>query len=60
LLDKPNLAGDLLGIMDYLNEDQKKEFKPVHVSKGGEAIFHHSLTLHGSGGKQTNQQEGHL
>ena len=56
LLDKPNLAGDLLGIMDYLNEDQKKEFKPVHVEvKAGEAIFHHSLTLHGSGENKSNQ-----
>jgi ectoine hydroxylase-related dioxygenase (phytanoyl-CoA dioxygenase family) len=56
LLDKPNLAGDLLGIMDYLNEDQKKEFKPVHVEvKAGESIFHHSLTLHGSGENKSNQ-----
>jgi ectoine hydroxylase-related dioxygenase (phytanoyl-CoA dioxygenase family) len=56
LLDKPNLAGDLLGIMDYLNEEQKKEFKPVHVEvKAGEAIFHHSLTLHGSGENKSNQ-----
>jgi ectoine hydroxylase-related dioxygenase (phytanoyl-CoA dioxygenase family) len=55
LLDKPNLAGDLLGIMDYLSEDQKKEFKPVHVEvKAGEAIFHHSLTLHGSGENKSN------
>jgi len=55
LLDKPNLAGDLLSIMDYLSEDQKKEFKPVHVEvKAGEAIFHHSLTLHGSGENKSN------
>ena len=39
-----------------LNEDQKKEFKPVHVEvKAGEAIFHHSLTLHGSGENKSNQ-----
>jgi len=50
LLDKPELAGDLLGIMDYLTPQQQKEFKPVHVeTKAGEAIFHHPLTLHGSG-----------
>lgn len=50
LLDKPELAGDLLGIMDYLSDEQKKEFHPVSVStKAGEAIFHHPLTLHGSG-----------
>lgn len=50
LIDKPELAGDLMGIMDYLTPEQKKEFKPVPVeTKAGEAIFHHSLTLHGSG-----------
>lgn len=50
LLDKPNLAGDLLGIMDFLTPEQQKEFKPVPVeTKAGEAIFHHPLTLHGSG-----------
>lgn len=49
LLDKPELAGDLMGIMDYLTPEQQKEFKPVHVeTKAGEAIFHHPLTLHGS------------
>jgi hypothetical protein len=50
LLDKPELAGDLLGIMEYLSEEQRKQFHPVYVeTKAGEAIFHHSLTLHGSG-----------
>ena len=56
LLDKPNLAGDLMGIMDYLNEEQKMEFKPIPVEvKAGEAIFHHSLTLHGSGENRSQQ-----
>ncbi len=56
LLDKPNLAGNLLGIMDYLSEEQKKEFKPVPVEvKAGEAIFHHPLTLHGSGENKSSQ-----
>ena len=50
LLEKPALAGDLLGVMDFLTEQQKKEFKPIPVpAKAGEAIFHHPLTLHGSG-----------
>ncbi len=50
LLDKPDLAGNMMGIMDYLTEEQKLEFKPIPVeTKAGEAIFHHSLTLHGSG-----------
>lgn len=50
LLDKPDLAGNMMGIMDYLNDEQKQQFKPIPVeTKAGEAIFHHSLTLHGSG-----------
>jgi len=50
LLDKPELAGDMMGIMNYLTPQQQKEFKPVPVeTKAGEAIFHHPLTLHGSG-----------
>jgi ectoine hydroxylase-related dioxygenase (phytanoyl-CoA dioxygenase family) len=50
LLDKPELAGSLMGIMDYLTSEQQAEFHPVPVeTKAGEAIFHHSLTLHGSG-----------
>ena len=56
LLDKPELAGDLMGITDYLTEAQRAEFKPVHVeTKAGEAIFHHGLTLHGSGENKSNQ-----
>ncbi len=50
LLDKPDLAGNMMGIMDYLTEEQKLEFNPIPVeTKAGEAIFHHPLTLHGSG-----------
>jgi hypothetical protein len=49
LLEKPALAGDLHGIFDYLNEEQKKQFKPVPVeTKAGYGIFHHPLVLHGS------------
>src|SRR5215467_1381182 len=41
LLDKPELAGDLMGILNYLTDEQKEEFKPVLVeTKAGEAIFH--------------------
>jgi len=55
LLDKPELAGDLMGILDYLTAEQKKQFKPVPVeTQAGEAIFHHSLTLHGSGENTSN------
>src|ERR1041384_2620361 len=56
LLDKPALAGDLMGIMNYLTPQQQKEFKPIPVeTKAGEAIFHHPLTLHGSGENKSNQ-----
>ena len=49
LLDKPELAGDLMSIVNFLTPEQRKEFKPIPVeTKAGEAIFHHSLTLHGS------------
>ncbi len=56
LLDKPELAGDLMGIVNYLTPEQLKEFKPVPVeTKAGEAIFHHPLTLHGSGENKSDQ-----
>ncbi|HVM88925.1 MAG TPA: phytanoyl-CoA dioxygenase family protein [Puia sp.] len=56
LLDKPELAGSLMGIMDYLTQEQQSQFHPVPVeTKAGEAIFHHALTLHGSGENKSNQ-----
>jgi ectoine hydroxylase-related dioxygenase (phytanoyl-CoA dioxygenase family) len=56
LLDKPELAGDLMGIMNYLTPEQQSEFHPVPVeTKAGEAIFHHPLTLHGSGENKSTQ-----
>ncbi len=49
LLDKPELAGDMEGLMDYLTDAQKAEFKPVPVEmEKGYATFHHPLTVHGS------------
>jgi len=49
LLDAPSLAGDMDGLMKYLNEDQKKEFKPTPIElKKGYATFHHPLMVHGS------------
>ena len=56
LLDKPELAGDLMGIENYLTVEQKKNFKPIPVeTKAGEAIFHHPLTLHGSGENKSDK-----
>jgi hypothetical protein len=55
LLDKPVIAGDMHGIFDFLTEEQKKQFKPVPVeTKAGHGIFHHPLTLHGSGENKSN------
>jgi ectoine hydroxylase-related dioxygenase (phytanoyl-CoA dioxygenase family) len=51
------LAGDLQGIRDLLNDEQKKHFDNPHYAevKAGEAIFHHSLTLHGSGENKSDK-----
>jgi len=57
LLPKPVIAGELHGIKSFLNDEQKQMFEnpePVPV-KAGEAIFHHSLTLHGSGENKSEQ-----
>ena len=49
LLDAPSLAGDMNGLMKYLTEEQKKEFKPVAIEmKKGFGTFHHPLLVHGS------------
>ena len=49
LLDAPSLAGDMDGLMKYLTEEQKKEFKPVAIElKKGYGSFHHPLLVHGS------------
>lgn len=49
LLDKPALAGDMDGLMQYLTDEQKAGFKPVPIElKKGHATFHHPLMVHGS------------
>ncbi|MGB5387319.1 MAG: phytanoyl-CoA dioxygenase family protein, partial [Eudoraea sp.] len=49
LLGAPSLAGDMNGLMKYLTEEQKKEFKPVAIEmKKGFGTFHHPLMVHGS------------
>jgi len=50
LLDKPELAGDMEGLLQFLNDDQKKQFDakvPIEMKKGY-ASFHHPLLVHGS------------
>jgi ectoine hydroxylase-related dioxygenase (phytanoyl-CoA dioxygenase family) len=51
------IAGELQGIKDFLNDEQKKQFEQPQFAevKAGEAIFHHSLTLHGSGENKSAQ-----
>ena len=45
-----------MGIMRYLTPDQQQEFKPIPVeTKAGKAIFHHPLTLHGSGENKSDR-----
>jgi ectoine hydroxylase-related dioxygenase (phytanoyl-CoA dioxygenase family) len=49
LLDKPELAGDMEGIMAWLTDEQKAQFKPIPVEmKKGYGSFHHPLMVHGS------------
>jgi ectoine hydroxylase-related dioxygenase (phytanoyl-CoA dioxygenase family) len=49
LLKKPTLAGSMDGLLDYLTEEQKAEFKPVAIElKKGYGTFHHPLMVHGS------------
>lgn len=50
LLDKPELAGDMNGLADFLNDEQKKQFEkrvPIEMEKG-HGSFHHPLMVHGS------------
>ncbi len=49
LLDKPELAGDMEGLMEFLTDEQKSQFKPIPIElKKGYATFHHPLMVHGS------------
>ncbi len=49
LLNAPELAGDMDGLLQYLSEEQKQEFKPIPIElKKGYATFHHPLMVHGS------------
>lgn len=50
LLDAPNLAGEMNGLMRVLSDSQKAQFdNPVAIElKKGFATFHHPLMVHGS------------
>jgi ectoine hydroxylase-related dioxygenase (phytanoyl-CoA dioxygenase family) len=43
------LAGDMEAIQSVLNDEQRRQFKPVAIElKKGEAAFHHPRMIHGS------------
>lgn len=49
LLQAPEIAGDMEGLLKHLSEKQKAEFKPKPIElKKGYATFHHPLMVHGS------------
>lgn len=49
LLEKPELAGDMNGLLEYLTPEQKASFQPVPIElPKGYATFHHPLMVHGS------------
>jgi ectoine hydroxylase-related dioxygenase (phytanoyl-CoA dioxygenase family) len=49
LLDKPALAGEMDGLMQFLSNEQKSDFKPIPVEMTkGYGVFHHPLLIHGS------------
>jgi ectoine hydroxylase-related dioxygenase (phytanoyl-CoA dioxygenase family) len=57
LLDKPELAGDMEGINEFLTPSQREQFKtkiPIEMQKG-HATFHHPLTVHGSYENKSNR-----
>ena len=56
LLPITGLATDMHAIESVLNEEQKKEFKPVAIElKAGECSFHHPLMVHGSYENRSNR-----
>jgi ectoine hydroxylase-related dioxygenase (phytanoyl-CoA dioxygenase family) len=49
LLEKPELAGEMEGLMEFLSDEQKAAFKPIPIElKKGYGTFHHPLLVHGS------------
>jgi hypothetical protein len=49
LLEKPELAGEMEGLMNYMSPEQKEAFRPVPIEiRKGCATFHHPLMVHGS------------
>jgi ectoine hydroxylase-related dioxygenase (phytanoyl-CoA dioxygenase family) len=56
LLPVTGLAGDMHAIQSVLNDEQKRQFKPVAIElKKGECSFHHPLMVHGSYENRTDR-----
>jgi ectoine hydroxylase-related dioxygenase (phytanoyl-CoA dioxygenase family) len=56
LLPITGLANDMQAIANVLDEEQKKQFKPVPIElKKGECSFHHPLMVHGSFENQSDR-----
>ena len=56
LLPISGLAGQMNAIEDVLTPEQRAAFTPVPVPlKRGEAVFHHPLTIHGSGENRSDR-----
>jgi hypothetical protein len=55
LLQKPDLAGEMKGIVEFLTDEQKAAFNPVPIEmKKGYGAFHHPLLVHGSYENKSN------
>lgn len=49
LLQKPELAGEMTGLIEFLTDEQKAVFNPTPIElKSGYGSFHHPLLVHGS------------
>jgi len=57
LLDKPSLTGEMIGLTQFLNEEQTLALeKPTPIEmKKGYATFHHPLLIHGSFENNSNR-----
>ncbi len=57
LLKKPELAGEMNGLLEFLTDEQRAAFKPVPIElKKGYATFHHPLLVHGSYENRSKQR----
>jgi ectoine hydroxylase-related dioxygenase (phytanoyl-CoA dioxygenase family) len=57
LLPVTGLAGDMDAIQTVLDDEQKRQFRPVAIElKRGECAFHHPLMVHGSFENHTQRQ----